>query len=665
MLTTRFIKFFLIILIPCVYAVHASAQTINTDSLLQLVRPANHDSINGNIYYELARNTYASDTKKALEWAKMGGKYFEKINQYELMTKCMNLEAVCLLILDRHEESIKLHYNILKIRESRKDTLGLAETLLNIGNANYRGHDKEQAVKYYLQSLKYARAKNNLRMLGSLHNNIGNYYADRYIDNEEKQYKNTAIKHIKESIYYKEKLSTDKTLNRSYNTLGAIYFKANEQNIAYTCAKKANKLALQNKDDESVGSTYLLLAEIALSKENINEAQKLLDNLHVYISENKAFHILSLFDQRLVQLRQIITNKRSNTAAVLDSNYQNNFNNLLLSRQKVREELNTKYETEKKELENANLILKNSIIEEKAEKNKILSIGVIIIALMLLYLLINLKKKNQELLKSEQSIQEQAQILYEQNILLRQSEAFKTKLFSIVSHDIRSPINSLKLILQMSSDKKLSTEDYVYLMGKLEEELDITSNLLNDLLYWSKAQMQTQSISWGQFNLYEITHKCVHTLSPPIQLKKLEINNSIPPTTIVSGDEMRCEFIIRNVIHNAIKYSNICTSIDIGILDQGNEWDFYIKDHGIGISKEKLDQLFTDINSSQSCIGTNNEQGAGIGLLLCHDFIKSLGWNLHVESELGKGTTFHIYIKKQPAINLIGKGKVKMMDRVA
>ena len=249
-------------------------------------------------------------------------------------------------------------------------------------------------------------------------------------------------------------------------------------------------------------------------------------------------------------------------------------------------------------------------------------------------------------MSAKSALKEQAHQLYTQNILLKQSESFKAKIFSIISHDLKSPITSLKLIVEMSSERQLSKEDYDYLMENMKQELDITSNLLNDLLFWSKAQMESNTIKWSYFNLYNTVGKCLNTLSTNINLKQLKINNHLSTNFIVWGDEMRCEFVIRNILHNAIKYSDFYKEIEIGIKDNGTNWNFYIKDNGIGIAKPQLEKMFINDNHRTSTKGTLNEQGAGIGLLLCHDFIDSLGWSMHIESELGIGTIIHIHIKK-------------------
>ncbi len=123
------------------------------------------------------------------------------------------------------------------------------------------------------------------------------------------------------------------------------------------------------------------------------------------------------------------------------------------------------------------------------------------------------------------------------------------------------------------------------------------------------------------------------------------MNNNL----IIWGDEKRCEFIVRNILHNAIKYSEFYKEIEIGVFENTSSWDFYIKDNGIGISEDRLEKLFESNFSKGGTKGTLDEQGAGIGLLLCNDFVESLYWKLHVESKLAAGTIFHISIPKNPA----------------
>lgn len=631
---------------------YMSAQISSQDSLLRLIKPNNSDAQNGRIYYELAKKYYSSDTKNALKWAQEGANYYRNINSYDTMNRCLNIEAVCLLILDRPDESLKLHYQILKKREQLKDTLGMAESLLNIGNIFYKGLDKEQAIDYYLKSGVYALKKKNIKLLSNVYNNLAGYYTDEYSISKKTSDRTKAIKYVTKAIQYKEKLQIDKAIEQSYSILSKLFHESGNLEAAITYNNKAENIALKNKNDEIVGSSKIFGAQLAIENKEYNVAEKKIDELYKYMTSNKALHILEIFENDIINIRKIIKNNRLN--ATIDSNiitsnkYESNIDTLLLlSRQKIREELKVKYDTEKKELDNANLLLKNKIERDKAETNKLISIISLVFTFILGILLIILFKKNRSIKSSKTSLQDQAKQLHHQNTLLKDSEAFKAKLFSIISHDLKSPITSLKSIVELSSDTTLSPEQSAYLMQEMKKELDITSNLLDDLLFWAKTQIKSDSLTCSWVNLNSIIEKCINTLRPNLNLKQLKINNLIPHTYYIWVDESRAEFIIRNVLHNAIKYSEFNQKIELGAKENDEFLDFYIKDYGIGMSEEQLQKIFSHNYSRKSTKGTYQEQGSGIGLLLCSDFAETLGWSIVAESSVDVGTTFHIKLKSK------------------
>lgn len=643
---STFYKIFVLSISYIFFSVNLLGQSMHADSLLKLINPINHDSINGNIYYELARTNYLGDTKNALEWSKEGAKYFKKNEDYPKMTRCMNLEAVCLLILGRPDESIKLHYKILKIREEINEPDAISETLINIGNNFYRGQDINQALHFYLKSKDLALLKNNIKILSSVYNNLANCYTDNYNATRSNKDKLLAIKYSKMALSYKKKLKTDKTYENSYATLARLYFDSDDLPSALEYAKKGEYFAVANNNHELVGSCKIMLAKIAIENKDLLRAQKKVDELETYIRNKNIPHILNLFDEDIDNIRSQIENSKSYNAELVDSLNAIEHHNLLIARQNIREELKIKYDTEKKELDNANLLLNTKIEQDKADKNKIISIISITFVGILIALVGNLMKKNRFITSSKVAIQKQAAQLQEQNILLKQSETFKTKLFSIISHDLKSPISTLKSIVELSTDVNLTAEQHTMLMKEIKQELDITYSLLNDLLFWSKTQIQSNSINWQWFNLHHVIERCMNTLYTNINVKQLHVTNTLPKDLEIYGDEIRCEFIIRNILHNAIKYSNINQNIQLGVHEHAQSWNFYVKDNGIGISPEQMQKMFLSDYARDSKKGTLDEQGSGIGLLLCHDFAESLGWRLFVESKINHGTTFHILMNK-------------------
>lgn len=214
----------------------------------------------------------------------------------------------------------------------------------------------------------------------------------------------------------------------------------------------------------------------------------------------------------------------------------------------------------------------------------------------------------------------------------------KDKLLSIVSHDFRSPLNSLRGTLSLFLKGVISNEELNMLTEDLVEKLDNTYNLLENLLNWAKSQMQGMKVYAKNVDLKTISEDCVGLLSPIAEKKLVKITNGIKiPTTAFADNEM-VKLITRNLIYNAIKFTTAGNEI---ILDTKLDTNFVtisVKDNGAGISNENQEKLFK--NATFTTRGTSNESGMGLGLLLCKDFVDKNGGKIWFESELEKGTTF-------------------------
>ena len=215
----------------------------------------------------------------------------------------------------------------------------------------------------------------------------------------------------------------------------------------------------------------------------------------------------------------------------------------------------------------------------------------------------------------------------------------KDKLLSIVSHDFRSPLNSLRGTLTLFLKGAISNKELNMLTEDLVEKLDNTYNLLENLLNWAKSQMQGMKVYAKKVNLKTITEDCVGLLSPIADKKLVKIVNNINTPISAFADNEMVKLVIRNLMSNAIKFTTAGNKI---ILEAKPDKDFVtvsIKDNGTGISNENQDKLFK--LESFSTRGTSNESGMGLGLLLCKDFVDKNGGKIWFESELEKGSTFY------------------------
>ena len=222
---------------------------------------------------------------------------------------------------------------------------------------------------------------------------------------------------------------------------------------------------------------------------------------------------------------------------------------------------------------------------------------------------------------------------------LEELNKLKDKILSVVSHDFRSPLNSLRGTLSLFLRGALSPEEMQMLAKDLVEKLDHTHNLLENLLHWAKSQMQGLTIYTKKLNLRTISEDSTDLLMPLADKKYLKIKNNIDPEYRVYADNEMVKLVFRNLLSNAIKFSPSGEEIVIDASHEDHHITIAIKDNGIGISNENQEKLFKQENFTTT--GTSNERGMGIGLLLCKDFVEKNGGSVWFESELGKGSIFY------------------------
>ncbi len=260
------------------------------------------------------------------------------------------------------------------------------------------------------------------------------------------------------------------------------------------------------------------------------------------------------------------------------------------------------------------------------------------------------KKEFIEKQKEELQIQvaQQTADLKEQNIKLEESREklsqlnlLKDKLFSIISHDLRNPMATMQSYLKLLSEHqdKLSGEEKQRLMMEAQESADNVTQLLYNLLQWSKSQMNLLQFNPEKINVMQAIDKIIRLLQPHAHLKNIKIEHANKEEWYVMADKEMFDFIIRNLLSNAIKFSHRSSVIKIESIVNGENAMMKIIDTGIGLSKERLQQIMHS-NGAISRRGTAKEKGTGLGLMICKEFIERNGGKLIVESELGKGSVF-------------------------
>jgi signal transduction histidine kinase len=227
-----------------------------------------------------------------------------------------------------------------------------------------------------------------------------------------------------------------------------------------------------------------------------------------------------------------------------------------------------------------------------------------------------------------------------QNQQLEKLNEEKNKLFSIVSHDLKAPLDSIRGYLELLSGNLLDEGD----KEKIEEELLIqtkyTSDLLFNLMSWAKAQMHGVVVNLAPHNVQNMIDEIASNKKPAAARKGIKLTYSIDPALEVVCDKDMMHIIMRNLINNAIKFTNDGGEVYIKAAKKTDNLVLSVTDTGIGIPTENRDEIFT--LKTRSTYGTNQEKGIGLGLMMCKEFIEYQHGEIWFESKYSIGTTFFV-----------------------
>lgn len=233
---------------------------------------------------------------------------------------------------------------------------------------------------------------------------------------------------------------------------------------------------------------------------------------------------------------------------------------------------------------------------------------------------------------------------------LQRTIAGRDKLYSVIAHDLRSPMGSIKMVLNMLilnlPSEKIGAEMYELLTMANQTTEDVFS-LLDNLLKWTKSQIGKLNVVYQDVDLVEVTDGVIEIFSMVASLKKIRIREMKPEKMMVNADIDMLKTVVRNLLSNAIKFSKENSEVLVKMEEVDGMAVVSVQDYGCGISEEGQKKLLHTVTHF-STFGTNNEEGSGLGLLLCKDFVVKNGGKLWFTSKEGEGSifSFSIPVKK-------------------
>lgn len=291
--------------------------------------------------------------------------------------------------------------------------------------------------------------------------------------------------------------------------------------------------------------------------------------------------------------------------------------------------------------------------------NHALALGLIIYALILMKkenagyqfsLLVKsreLHRRNLEIERQRQEIAEKALLLEQQTRELTELNQVKNKLFSVIAHDLKTPMYALRNLFSNMQQHKVPAKEIREMLPGITNEMNYTTSLMENLLQWAKTQMKNASVDPEVLDIQSMISDVLRLLTLQADNKKIYLETKVQRPLYCYADREMVNLVLRNLLSNAIKFTPANGSVLVGAKEKASFVEVFVQDTGIGISEDNLGQLFGDVYYTTR--GTNSETGTGLGLKLCKDFLEKNGGALSIQSKPGKGSVFSFTLPRYEA----------------
>lgn len=641
------------------------------DSLLQLAHTA-PERQKCNIYFEIAQQI-TKDSAKSNSYIRQAYNLAKTKNYIPEQAKALfSLGQISFSSLD-YEGAMEWYKKSLVLYESLNDSANITNCYKSVGLCHYWLYQNEKAITQFFEGLKYCET-------------------DR--ENTARLFSNIAMTHLRmgskaaASTYYQKALVLNAAINNlagmgaNYNGLGVTYKSMNKMDSSLINYFKAHRVFRKIKRRDNMAITLNNIAGIYLnfpdslnkSIQYYNEAWEIFDELgwKHYEAEIRqgigyAYYIQGKYGKAIenYKISNEINEKYGQGFKITTTNYDLlsrvyekmndfktalNYNKLyiqysdsLLQKEKYEKliSLEKKYELQKKENEIIKLQARQELTDFELRKNQQLKqLGFITILILLILIFFVLKKyidKN----RSNLLLAEKNQIIEKSEQELKILNASKNKFFSIIAHDLKNPFHNVMGFSSLLSKEydHFTEEERRKFAYDINQSTTNIYRLLQNLLDWSRSQTGRLIYTPVSLEFKQIIHKTTNVLNPLARQKNITLQTQYDDGIRIFADPLMIETVLRNLVNNAIKFTPENGLIQIKAQQTNGTVQVCIRDNGIGISDEDINNLFR-IESKVKRKGTNNEDGSGLGLILCKEFIDKNNGTIWAERNQDGGSSF-------------------------
>ena len=589
------------------------------------------------VYYSAKIHFTARDFTDAIRLYEKALPMFRLVKDTMMMTTCYSYIGISNFNMSKSKEAIVSYIEGLKL--SKNDPDYSAELLANIGLVHDEMDNFSEAISYYRKALGINQSINDTGSMAIDYDYLGASYARLKMPD-------SAVVNYHKALYLFKKTGNEDRYAISLSNIATVI-----PNYPDSLDKAINYFTMAWKKFQKIGWLYYK-TDIQYGIANVLSKQGKFDEAISYY--NKSLRLAHQYKRELLIRKEIYLGlseayqKKGDYKHALDNHViYSQYIDSIGTKQKFEQiaNLEKQYETKKKESEILQLQAKQESTNIQLRKNKQLKLLGFVMALMLLLIVFFILKKYLDKIKSNQLLEEKNRQIEYSEQELRLLNAAKNKFFSIIAHDLKNPIHTImgySYLLSQSYDDYSEKERRIFAVDIYQSTNNIF-RLLENLLEWSKSQTGRLNFTPIKTELGRILENSISVLRPLASIKKIQLSCSCNDNLEVFADPLMIETVLRNLINNAIKFTPENGFVNIAVEQIENEVRVNVYDSGVGISEVDVQNLF-HIDSQVKRKGTNNEDGSGLGLILCKEFVHKNNGRLWVESTPGKGSLFSFTI---------------------
>ncbi len=616
------------------------AQKKDINSLIKKLQTNLPDTTRVSTYYSLSKLYWSKNTDTALYYVRQSLNLAQKIH-FEQGIALANLsKGVIMDAKGRFPEALACHLECLRISEKLKMTGLSSNAYSNIAGVYLQMEDYKNARIFFQKAYDIIAKQTNPPPAAIYRSliNIGETF--KYTNHPD-----SAIVYNQRALKIAQ--TTDDTM-----TISIAMYNIGENSVTiknYALAKNSliNALDLSVKINDRAGIAYcnstlaLLYYYLQQYQQSLAYAQRALEfnkEIGAYDIAWKTYHVLYLTHEKLGDYEKALYYRNLEVKLKEEQNG--------IEKTKIANKLQSAYELEKQKQQITFLKKEKQFKQQELDnityKRNLFAIGTLVLLCLIGFLIRGYFSKQ----KLIQRLEQQNNDIIEKNQHLEELIVVRNRLFSIIGHDLRGPIHSIKAMIELLNTEEIDEEEKKFFIENASQSLNVTANLTDNLLYWAKSQMDGIKTVPTHFDIYKVIRQNIQLIEKRAFSKEITVKAAgNGEALMVFADENMIDIVLRNLIENAVKFLKSSKNITIKVdIDTTQRYAIIsVQDNGDGISVEAQHKIFNKY-TSYSTYGTAKEKGSGLGLLLCKELVEKNQGNIWFESEPMKGTTFFFSI---------------------